>query len=91
MGSNPTPSAITKTRKDFLAGFFDVIWMRDKEGEFSNHTIDEFGHIPNYSVGRRPKGLSQDVTYEGDDYHFKKDNVMQLQIHNRHHRLYDPK
>ena len=60
----------------------DVIWMRDKEGEFSNHTIDEFGHIPNYSVGRRPKDLSKEATYEGDDYHFKKDNVMQLQIHN---------
>lgn len=60
----------------------EVIWMRDKEGEFSNHIIDEFGHIPNYSVGRRPKNLSSKATYEGDDYHFVKDNVMQLQVHN---------
>ena len=60
----------------------EVIWMRDKDGEFSNHTIDEFGHIPNYSVGRRPKDPSGKATYEGDDYHFVKDDVMQLQIHN---------
>lgn len=60
----------------------EVIWMRDKDGEFSNHNIDEFGHIPNYSVGRRPKDPSGKATYEGDDYHFVKDDVMQLQIHN---------
>ena len=60
----------------------EVIWMRDKDGEFSNHTIDEFGHIPNYSVGRRPKDLSKKATYEGDDYHFRKDDIIQLQIHN---------
>lgn len=32
----------------------DIIWMRD--GTFSEHSID-CGHIPNYSVGRRPKSL----------------------------------
>lgn len=65
-----------------LNPYVEVIWMRDKEGEFSDHTIDEFGHIPNYSVGRRPKDPSRKATYEGDDKHFVKDNVMQLQIHN---------
>ena len=56
----------------------DIIWMRD--GTFSNHTIDG-GHIPNYSVGRRPKDLKKPATYEGDDNQFKKEDTMQLQIH----------
>lgn len=56
----------------------DIIWMRD--GTFSDHTIDG-GHIPNYSVGRRPKDLKKPATYEGDDNQFKKEDTMQLQIH----------
>lgn len=59
----------------------DVIWMRDKENEFSNHDIED-NHIPNYSVGRRPKDINKPVLYLGDDYQFVKNDTMQLQIHN---------
>lgn len=57
----------------------DIIWMRD--GTFSKHTID-CGHIPNYSVGRRPQDLSKPAIYLGDDYQFISEDTMQLQIHN---------
>lgn len=56
----------------------DIIWMRD--GAFSHHPID-CGHIPNYSVGRRPKDLKKPATYLGDDYQFVTPDTMQLQIH----------
>lgn len=57
----------------------DIIWMRD--GRFSEHPID-CGHIPNYSVGRRPQSLSKPAIYLGDDYQFVSEDKMQLQIHN---------
>ena len=60
----------------------DVIWMRDAEGSTSDHEIKEGNRIPNYSVGRRPKEKSKPEIYAGDDYQFRKDGVMQLQIHN---------
>ena len=53
--------------------------MRD--GRFSEHPID-CGHIPNYSVGRRPQSLSKPAIYLGDDYQFVSEDKMQLQIHN---------
>lgn len=56
----------------------DIIWMRD--GTFSKHPID-CGHIPNYSVGRRPQSLSEPAIYLGDDYQFVSEDTMQLQIH----------
>ena len=56
----------------------DIIWMRD--GTFSEHSID-CGHIPNYSVGRRPKSLEKPPVYLGDDYQFVSEDTMQLQIH----------
>ena len=56
----------------------DIIWMRD--GTFSKHAID-CGHIPNYSVGRRPQSLSKPAIYLGDDYQFISADTMQLQIH----------
>ena len=56
--------------------------MRDKEGQYSEHTIDESGYIPPYSVGRRSGNQNNPDAYKGDDYHFVKDDVMQLQIHN---------
>lgn len=56
----------------------DIIWMRD--GRFSEHRID-CGHIPNYSVGRRPQSLSKPAIYLGDDYQFVTEDTMQLQIH----------
>ena len=56
----------------------DIIWMRD--GAFSRHPID-CGHIPNYSVGRRPKDLKKPAIYLGDDYQFVTPDTMQLQIH----------
>ncbi len=56
----------------------DIIWMRD--GTFSKHIID-CGHIPNYSVGRRPKSLTKPAIYLGDDYQFVTEDTMQLQIH----------
>lgn len=59
----------------------EVIWMRDEEGSTSKHLINENGSIPNYSVGRRPQDLLKPPIYLGDDYQFKKDNTMQLQIH----------
>jgi hypothetical protein len=59
----------------------DLIWMRDEDGQYSNHEID-CGHIPNYSVGRRPQDTKKPVVYKGDDYEFVKDDTMQLQIHN---------
>ena len=62
----------------------DVIWMRD--GVTSNHIID-CGHIPNYSVGRRPEDVNQPATYLGDDKQFVKDDKMQLQVHLIHDRL----
>ena len=52
--------------------------MRD--GAFSRHPID-CGHIPNYSVGRRPKDLKKPAIYLGDDYQFVTPDTMQLQIH----------
>lgn len=57
----------------------DIIWMRD--GRFSEHPID-CGHIPNYSVGRRPQSLSKPAIYLGDDNQFVSEDKMQLQIHN---------
>lgn len=56
----------------------DIIWMRN--GTFSKHAID-CGHIPNYSVGRRPQSLSKPAIYLGDDYQFISADTMQLQIH----------
>lgn len=73
-------SVILKRKQ--LDPMVDVIWMRDFEDTYSEHIIDEFGHIPNYSVGRRPQDKSKAPTYKGDDYEFVKDDVMQLQIHN---------
>lgn len=64
-----------------LSPFVDIIWMRDAKGQFSNHAID-CGHIPNYSVGRRPQDVKKPVIYKGDDYEFVKEDTMQLQIHN---------
>ena len=59
----------------------EVIWMRDEEGNTSKHQIRDDGGIPNYSVGRRPQDLAKPATYLGDDYQFRKNNTMQLQVH----------
>lgn len=59
----------------------DIIWMRDGDENYSRHPID-CGHIPNYSVGRRPQSLSEPAIYLGDDYQFVSADTMQLQIHN---------
>ena len=59
----------------------DVIWMRDQKGNTSKHNIRDDLSIPNYSVGRRPQDTSLPVIYKGDDYQFKDENAMQLQIH----------
>lgn len=59
----------------------DIIWMRDKLGETSDHDIDSEGKIPNYSVGRRPQDVTKPAVYQGDDNHFVKPDTMQLQIH----------
>lgn len=72
--------AVIMKRKD-LNPKVDLIWMRDEDGQYSNHEID-CGHIPNYSVGRRPQDTKKPVVYKGDDYEFIKDDTMQLQIHN---------
>ena len=68
-------------RRKGLTPKVDIIWMRDEDGQYSNHEID-CGHIPNYSVGRRPQDTRKPVVYRGDDYEFVKDDTMQLQIHN---------
>ena len=60
----------------------EVIWMRDDVDSFSRHYINSDGSIGNYSVGRRPKEETKTPVYRGDDYQFKKDGWMQLQIHN---------
>ncbi len=72
--------------KKGINGKVDVIWMRDgrdRDGNesTSQHKIDD-GEIPNYMVGRRPQDTSLPATYMGDRYQFRKDDVMQLQIHN---------
>lgn len=59
----------------------EVIWMRDIKESTSKHPIDEDGRIPNYSVGRRPQDQSKPPIYLGDDYQFRKDGWMQLQVH----------
>lgn len=69
-------------RKYNMNPMLDVIWMRDVTGNTSDHEIKEGNRIPNYSVGRRPKEKDKPEIYAGDDYQFRKDGVMQLQIHN---------
>ena len=59
----------------------DVIWMRDDKNQPSRHEIRDDYTIPNYSVGRRPQDITLPVKYAGDDYQFKKDDTMQIQIH----------
>jgi hypothetical protein len=60
----------------------DLIWMRDADGSTSDHDIKDGNRIPNYSVGRRPKEKEKPEIYAGDDYQFRREGVMQLQIHN---------
>ncbi len=67
--------------KNSLNPAMDVIWMRDKPGETSDHDIKDGDRIPNYSVGRRPKEANKPQVYAGDDKQFCTAGTMQLQIH----------
>ncbi len=71
----------TLLSKKNLNPAIDVIWMRDDITKPSQHEIRDDKTIPNYSVGRRPQDESLPIRYAGDDYQFRKDDTMQLQIH----------